>query len=917
MKQLSAACALVLAIVVLAAMPAPAGAAPGYVVIKACQENFQSAFWERPQLDWFLLSINCPEIRIAGGPISHATQQVATRYGVPYPRDATISLIGASMSFTGLGPADAGRRQGVRFCSSTACGLVMPDSPREGFMSMPRDVGVIPSGAHSIEVVGTCDLPGGCPAIDPLTVRDISLVYEDRTPPTLVIPPRIATDLQPGSWVATPKNIRYTATDNGAGVLTTRFYSQRSGMFWDAFGQCANMGQLEYLYLCPRVDEGPEITPFDELWANKRLPDGYNTIEIRAIDMAGNSSPKQTISFHKDTVPPAAPRGLHAVGAPHGWINQATASIEWDSVAVGFLGSTRVQVGGDAPVTLPGDPRRFDGVAPPLGSTTTVKVRAIDAAGNVGAESALTVGRDEHTLAAPQLNLPQFFGRDSIGDDRALAWSPPADASSAPSGVCGYGMSVSGAAGATPPESADITATSSVLPSDRPDGEQFVHLRAVSCSGQPGEIAHAPITYDLTSPDAGDNRPSSGWLDEGDPLVITGRDVQSGVDALRYTVDGGPQLFEPADTVDIRLAEGMHEVRYQARDRAGNWSELRAVTFGVDGSPPAAWIEPVDPARPTLVRAFATDSRAGLSTGQLLYRPFGSGAGWTAFGSEQGAAGASQALVLSARFPDVELPDGVYELGVRVRDRVGRETLSTLGTTAPAATISLPLRALPKLVLRIDKPPRRVRNAFVAFGSGAEVVGRLTDEAGAPLRRTPVELLERRVWTAPHTRLRTLVTDADGKFRARVKPGVSREIFARYGGSELLEPVEPSVGLATRAKVKLSVDRQRVRAGGPLRFDMRVALAGATLGVDGKLADLQFRDRSGQWKNYTTPGIFRLLPGRRHPGWARWRHTELAPQLTGARRIDFRLAVPREPRWPYADGWSNAVSVVVVPARGR
>lgn len=904
-------------------------------VLKACNETIQQGFWEI-QYDVYEVHVNCPDVTLnASAPYGGSGEKVLTKFPVPFYGDSSLSFTAASAQVAGSygtedpdDPAVLAHRRGMRFCSPTECGAVFPHGEnRHGYgpYSFPSQGDIIPVGANRVELIDACDLPTDseqCAWQSEMTFSDISLRYEDSARPSLTIPARPATYLQSYEWISKVKPIDFVATDRGSGVARVQFSAEPSGKYWNANGPCAPSVEPFYTRFCPQTDYGPEYIPLDSDASEPRLVEGRNTLTITAVDLARNSSDPYSITFYKDTKPPLAPKNLRAVDAPHGWTNKRTVDLAWDPIVdvTGYIRSTSIRAGVEAPNVADFDPGEFKGLALPAQRMTEVGVRGTDRAGNVGVESTIMIGHDDFVLSPPEIKPAGLVGRASLANGNAFQWSAPADASSAISGICGYGLAVDDNPEADAPEQPTVGA--GVLAVSPPaavgDGRHFLHVRAISCSGEAGRTAHIPVTYDLTPPSTEIEPSSSDWLNEGDAITVRGFDDQTSVRAIHYRVDLGDEFTEEGDQLSLVLNEGVHDVRYQAEDAAGNRSVTRSVVVRVDGSPPIAWVEPQDPTRPTIVRGVAVDSRSGLEYAQLLYRSAAGTGDWIPFGEAQGpGAGDVRAVSLAARFPDLEVPDGEYEIAVRVRDRVGRQSVAAVGVAGSPPVLHVPMRGQPQISLGIVLGRRKLPGATVGFGHTAKIAGTIRGADGRPLTNERVRIAARTDWSNARQPVTELLPNRSGQFRFVTRPGPSRQFYARFDGSETLEPAEASVAVATRSRARFAVSPLRVRGGDAMRFDMSVVTRGATLGADGKLANIQFRDRAGVWRNFTTPGLFRLKQSATGRKVARWRHVEAAPILTSARRIPFRLHVPREGRWPYADGWSKPVYVEILPLSRR
>lgn len=905
-------------------------AAAAEFVYHPCETTLHNGFWEReyPPYD---VSVDClaREIRFAAnGSSFRAEPWVIARYSVPYGRDHTLRIASASMRLSGLLPAESGRIQGVRFCtSSTTCGPVLPENPT-GAELEPADWtftsagGQIPTYAQRMEIVGRCDLELGCDTPTEMSIKDISLVFEDSTKPVMdwQDPHFYPGELDDGSWVSDARKVKFTGTDKGSGVAYSRLRLMPGGYQWTAYAPCSLLDVSYHTRFCPTDDYGPETLP-DPKARPDLLPQGDTTLEIWSVDMAGNESAREVIPFHVDVTPPNRPQNLRLLGSSSNWTNQPVADIAWDPIVdpYGEIAQTRFNYDGTYEGFRTGDPQTLTGIPLAPDTVKTVAVYARDRAGNEGPASSITVGRDEFVFSPPALDAPEYIGRSHLADPAAISWQAPADVTASRSGLCGYSMSVDDSPDGQPPTQPSLGASASGAPApgNQLDGAHYMHLRAVSCSGQAGESAHEPVVYDLTPPRAEHDGPASSWLSEGDALTIRGFDGQTAVRAMHFSVDGGTEHSVAGDSAQIELVDGVHQVVFQSEDMAGNRSPERAVAVGVDGSSPMAWIEPPDPNRPTLMRAFAVDDRAGLESARFVYRPFASNGAWAPFGeSASPNPAAPQALTLSAEFPELLLPDGAYEIAVEAVDRVGRSSISSLATSGVPAIVNLPLRATPRMEFRIVSGRRKVTAAYVGFGARPFVVGRLTSPDGAPLSRVPVELAELRAWTGSRIRTGAATTDDDGRFRHRLKRGVWRNVIARYAGSERLRPVESAVEVKTRAKAILEVRPRRVVSSSPITFTMRIALGGAPINDLGRIADIQSRRPGGEWHGFIDKGSFNLVRDKHDPRFAKLRYRQPAPDFQIRRVLEFRLKVNRQDRWQYETGYSKPVTVTIVPRGG-
>lgn len=114
------------------------------------------------------------------------------------------------------------------------------------------------------------------------------------------------------------------------------------------------------------------------------------TLTVRAFDAAGNSSPQSNaVTFTTPAIPvdataPTAPTGLHVMGS----VTSSTVPLMWNASTdnVGVTGY-RVYNGSTLVMTVSGTTLSYDVTGLEANTSYTFTVRAIDAAGNVSADS--------------------------------------------------------------------------------------------------------------------------------------------------------------------------------------------------------------------------------------------------------------------------------------------------------------------------------------------------------------------------------------------------------------------------------------------------------------------------------------------------------------------------------------------------
>jgi hypothetical protein len=356
---------------------------------------------------------------------------------------------------------------------------------------------------------------------------------------------------------------------------------------------------------------------------------------------------------------------------------------------------------------------------------------------------------------------------------------------------------------------------------------------------------------------------------------------------------------------------GEWTLRIRLIDAAGNSREemaSRPLTIGWDEDAPDIALPPRSDADPTRVEIQASDPTSPLARGELEMRRQGTKA-WHTTPAEPVDGG------FEARIPDEDLPNGRYDMRVRVADSAGNERSTDRFTTGEPAQVTLPVRTVAHLVAgrkgrRVcrGKGSRRrcrtrlVRRPGVRYRQRVTLLGRLT----LP-RRTAVEDTDIQVWEKvelPGTswrRLATVRTSRTGRFRFRAGAGPARIVRFRYPGTKLIRGENAEVALRVRASTTLRVSDHRVVNGEYVTFRGRVR--GRPLPASGKLVELQAY-AGGAWRTFAQP--------RASAKDGRWAYRYRFQATRGRVRYRFRARVRQEADFPFHTGTSRRVRVTVV-----
>jgi hypothetical protein len=202
------------------------------------------------------------------------------------------------------------------------------------------------------------------------------------------------------------------------------------------------------------------------------------------------------------------------------------------------------------------------------------------------------------------------------------------------------------------------------------------------------------------------------------------------------------------------------------------------------------------------------------------------------------------------------------------------------------------------------RPGRARSRLTVAFGTAAELRGRLTDAHGKGLAHRPVavgEAVADGAGSAPQWR--RVVTDRAGRFSLRLEPGASRRVLVSFHGRGFAPVRHRPLALRVRAAVTLAAEPARLRTGHRVTLSGRVRPGPARIPARGKLVTVQYLERaSGRWR----PALVVRTGTRGHfKAHYRFRY------VTRTARIRLRATALPEAGWPYATGSSKRVTVEV------
>ena len=599
---------------------------------------------------------------------------------------------------------------------------------------------------------------------------------------------------------------------------------------------------------------------------------------------------------------------------------------------------------------LPGPREGADAVRLPDGGAVPgqYSVRAWATGVNPGPVATATLRFDDRRPAPALPKLPSGWVRGDV--EPTLEITPPPGPQPV-SGIRGYAISVRAGDPAPPcagPDRCSVEETdlrgglgANRLPlGGLAEGVHAVSVVAVSNSGMRSTQANsAEIRVDASRPEIVVQGIGAGWSREPVRVVAQATDPLSGMSAAgpagpttSIAVDDGPPTVARGDEVAAIVAgSGVHTVSAGARDAAGNvrgdseFSPPLTKLVRIDETAPAvSFSAGEDPAEPELLEATVQDGLSGpdLSRGSIAVRPLGSGRSF-----EPLATSASQGR-LRARWDSDSYPRGNFEFRVSGFDLAGNVASSTLRGNGATMVLANPVKVPSalrfgfggrKLIWQrcqragegrrchrevIGPFAKRPTARVVPSGQGVQVGGRLVSAAGAPLADRAVDLIETFASGASAgPRATSVRTDAKGFFVARLGPGPSRRVEARFAGTRVLtRGASRELRLGVRTSVRLRASSARAAIGGaPVVFSGRVAHQLAAIPSYGRPIQFQFRLPGRPWTEFRT--VQTDAKGRFHFPYA------FSDDDSRGIRFLFRAYAPRQPGWPYEPGVSRPVAV--------
>ena len=363
-------------------------------------------------------------------------------------------------------------------------------------------------------------------------------------------------------------------------------------------------------------------SPTTNAFTDTALADGTYLYEVSAVDDAGESTSKASISATVNNVPPAAPTNLSAS------VNGDSVNLSWNTVA----DATSYNVYRDGSLIASSTSNAFTDTALADG-TYLYEVSAVDDAGESTSKASVSATVNNEPPTAPT-NLTAAANGSNVN----LSWNTVADATS-------YNVYR---------DSSLIASSTSNAFTDTAlaDGTYLYEVSAIDDAGESTSKASVSATVNNEPPTAPTNLTAAA---NGSNVNLNWNTVD---DATSYNVYRDSSLIASPTTnafTDTALADGTYLYEVSAVDDAGESTSKASVNATVNNEPPSA---------PTNLSASANGSNVNLSwdevsdaTSYNVYR--------------------DSSLIASPTtnaFTDTNLADGTYLYEVSALDDAGEST---------------------------------------------------------------------------------------------------------------------------------------------------------------------------------------------------------------------------------------------------
>ncbi|MFP5220493.1 MAG: Ig-like domain repeat protein [Actinomycetes bacterium] len=394
------------------------------------------------------------------------------------------------------------------------------------------------------------------------------------------------------------------------------------------------------------------------------LADGTYTLEVRAVDTAGNVSAAVTSTYVLDTTAPVAP----VVTAPAGPSSERSWTVSWTGEP-GTTATCRLRLGTTLVETVSGCLSGHTFTLSGADGTYTVLVTLTDAAGNTSSAGTASYLLDTTAPVAPAVSAP-------TGPSNQRSWTVTWTGESGTTATCVLRY------GSTVVETVSGCLSGHTFTLDGPDGTYGVDVTLTDPAGNTSTAGTASYLLDTTASDAPVVSAPAGpsnvrtWT-----VTWTGETGTTATCVLRL----GTTIVETVSgclsghTFTLAGADGTYSVTVTLTDSGGNTSAPGTATYELDTTAPVAPVVTA-PAGPSSGRSWTVTWTGEAGTSATCELRLGTNLVETVTGCLSG-----HTFTLSGA-------DGTYSASVTLTDPAGNTssagtTSYVLDTTAPVAPV--------------------------------------------------------------------------------------------------------------------------------------------------------------------------------------------------------------------------------------
>ncbi|HEY3017207.1 MAG TPA: Ig-like domain-containing protein, partial [Gaiellaceae bacterium] len=464
-----------------------------------------------------------------------------------------------------------------------------------------------------------------------------------------------------------------------------------------ADGYASGLTSVAYEYSADGTTWAPIGTlnsaPFDSLiWNTTGVADGVYQLHLVVGDVAGNSTTSTAVpNVRIDNTPPTTSQNDPGQYLRSTKMLTASAADSGGS-GIDHVDFQRAPTGSGSWTTIATDSTPGDGFQASFDTTAVsdghydFRTVAYDVAGNQTAATPVTDRLVDNTPPNATINNPGAYLRGSVS--LTSSTSDPGGANASGVVTVAYEYSTNG--GTTWQSTGASFDSTSVA-----DGNVELHVIATDAAGNATTSSPVTSLVDNTKPATTDNAPS-GWQSSAVTVTLTANDAGAGVNVTEYSVDGSPTYTVGTSVVIPAPADGSndgaHTIAYFSVDNAGNIETVKSATVLIDATPPVCpSCSAADYLRGTVTLNASPDpDGSGIQSVAFEYTDAG-GSTWTLIGTDT-----TGPAPYSASWDTTSVPDGHYDLRIRITDNADNVTTANLpdkvvDNTAPdVATVGAP-----------------------------------------------------------------------------------------------------------------------------------------------------------------------------------------------------------------------------------